>query len=462
MGIKEELRELIEELNRVHTGGLFDGGAWHVADELPDFVTAQNGYQRHFTKKARTALRSIAETVHENDINISSRIEIGNFEKIVKQCVADLHAEGELDIVNLNKPVEAVRKLKDRIEDSLSQMQMEFTHYFPAWTLGMETEHPFELGPVTFMTREQWIDSVDFSQNAINQYLSFPENNARWKDSLKQALRNPADDEDIAGLAEPIYSAIRDCSSVLKITVKGYEINLSRKVGEIVCKSALDSISLLFEGREFFHQQALCNERLQPVRSSSIIETNGYLWLPGSSVGPRIPRLSYPQVHAFLADKSDILEVIGRILNALVDPATSKYPNLSKRWATALDWMAEGRREKNDAVALTKIASSLDVLACGGKFPGILGMLKNFTNCSEDTIVVTGSAPRTLRQVIQDIYDSGRSQILHGTHFDRLKSFEVWNGYAAYFARLALIECAVRLNKFTGVDGDKEFRTMPD
>ena len=461
MKLKEKLKELIEELDRVHPEGFFDGKAWHVADNFPDFVTAQNGYERFFTKKARAALSDIAATTHENDTSISLLIELGSFEKIVKQCIADLHAEDKLDVGNIEGPDGARMNLDDCIKVSLSQMQVEYTHYFPAWTLGMETERPFVLGPVTIMTREQWIDSVDFHQSAIDQYLGLSENNARWKESLKQALRNPMDDVDLTGLAEPVYSTIRDCPSILKITVNGYEKDLSRKVAEITCKSALDAISLLFEGKEFFHQQALCDERLQAVGSNSILETNGYIWIPGSRIGPRFPHLSYARVRDLLADKTTVLEAFGRILNTLVEPATSKHPNLSKRWATALDWMAEGTREKNDAVALAKIATSLDVLACGGKFSGILEMLVHFTKISDDTVVVNGRKPRTLREVVKDIYDNGRSQILHGTHVDRLKSFEAWKGYAAFFARLALMECALRLDKFTGKDDDKEFRKMP-
>ena len=458
MELEERLKELIEELDRIHPEGFFDGQAWHIGDNFPDFVTAQNGHERHFTKKARAALSVIAATIHENDKSISLCIALGNFEKIVKQCVADLHAGGEFDVEVRG----ALKQIKDRSGTSLSQLKMEFTHYFPAWTLGMETERPFILGPVTIMTREQWIEAVDFHQSAIDQYLSLPEENARWKESLKQALENPKDNTNLTGLAEPIYSAIQDCPSVLKITVKGYEKDLSRKVAEIVCKSALDGMSLLFGGTEVIHQQAPCHERLQPVGSDTIVETNGYLWLPGSSIGPRFRHLSYPRVRDHLADKTLFLEIFGRILNALVDPASTKYPNLSKRWATALDWMAEGSREKNDAVALAKIASSLDVLACGGKFSGILDMLTHLTKISDSTVVVNGRKPRTLRQVVKDIYDNGRSQILHGTHVDRLKSFEESKGYAVFFARLALIESALRLDKFTGVDGDKEFRTMPD
>lgn len=191
-------------------------------------------------------------------------------------------------------------------------------------------------------------------------------------------------------------------------------------------------------------------------------KTDGYLWLPGFKSGPRVRHIEYRTVRDLLDKNAKALAAFGRILNAIVDPSTSKHPNLSKRWATALDWMAEGSREANDAVALAKIASSLDVLACVGKFAGILGMLVHLTKVDASTIIVKGRSPRSLQQVVKDIYDSGRSQILHGTHFDRIKSFEVWKSQAAFLARLALIECALRLDKFTGVDGDKAFRTMPD
>lgn len=461
MKLEEKLKELIDELDRIHPEGFFDGKAWAVADDFPHFVNARNGHERWFTKKATAALFVIAEIVYENDSAISRVIELKNFNDLIRRCAADLHAEGILNVSGPGEIAGPRKKLLDYVKESLSQTQMEFTHFFPAWTLGMETERPFALGPVTVMTREQWIDTVEVSRETIDRYLSMPEENAKWKDILKQTLKDSKDDTNIKGLALPIYSAIRDCPSIIKVTVKGYELELSRRVAEIVCKSALDAVSLLFGGKDFFHQQALRDERLQPIESSSMLETDGWLWLPGYSLGPRFHHLDHLRVCDYLADKAAHLNAFGRILSAIVDPASSRHPNLSKRWLTALDWLAEGTRERNDAVALAKIASSLDVLSCGGKFGGILGMLVQLTGISEESIVVKGRSPRTLREVVKDIYDNGRSQILHGTQVDRLKSFEAWRNYAAFLARLALIASAIRLDKFAGPDGDKEFRTMP-
>lgn len=462
MMLKEILKELFSEIDRIHPEGFFDGKAWAVEDNFPNFIVARNGHERYFTKKAISALSTISEILYENDKNISQILELGEFNKIVKQCVADLHVEGGHELNSPTGVSMARKQLLDFVMQKLSKTPLEFTHYFPAWTLGMENEQPFILGPVTIMTREQWIDSVEFHPKLIDRYLDMQEENAKWKDILKKSLKEKAEDASIKGLAMPIYSAIRACPSILKITIKGYEHNLSKKAAEIVCKTALDAISLLFGSREYFHQQALGDERLQPIESSSILETDGHLLLPGYSLGPRFRRLSYPHVHNHLTANTDHLEAIAQIIWAIVDPSTSKHPNLSKRWASALDWMAEGNRERNDAVALAKIATSLDVLACGGKYKGILEMLLHLTGIPGEEIIVKGRHPKKLREIVKDIYDNGRSQILHGTHVDKLISFEAWKGYAATLSRIALLETAVRLNKFTGKDSDKEFRTIPD
>jgi hypothetical protein len=458
MGLIDALKEVIDELDRTHPDGTYDFEASRHDGLLPNFATSQSGYQRHFTKKALAALRSVASTIHSNEPGISSVIELENFENRVRQCITDLHADGQLRTADLEQSRKIV---KAWISGDISSMRKTFTHYFPAWTLGMERDQPFQIGPVKYMTRSQWIDSVQFSDSLQEKYLNQRETNLKWKELLKDALNKTTDGCRIDGLAGALYPAIRDCPSVLKVTIVGYEKDLSRKVAEIVCKSALDSVSLVMGGGDFFHQQVLCNERLQPVRSSSIFETDGHLWLPGSRIGPRFQHQSYDRITSHLSKRAGLVAAIGRILEAAVNPYAFPHPNLSKRWATALDWLAEGSRETNDAVAVAKLGTSLDVLACGGKRAGILGMLKHLTGWSDADVITTGDSPQTLSEVVRDVYDNGRSQILHGTHFDRLKSFTTQRGLGASLARLALIVCADRLTTFAGADGDQEFRSIP-
>lgn len=229
----------------------------------------------------------------------------------------------------------------------------------------------------------------------------------------------------------------------------------------MICKTALDAISLAIGVEESFHQQALGDERLEPVSSNHLMETDGYLWLPGIDLGKRVPYLSYAQVRDAVNKSDEELKAVEPILTALVDTSSHRHPKLAQRWATALDWFGEGNREKSDAVALAKIGTSLDVLSNGGKCGGILEMITNLTGFSSDKEVISGRRPKKLYQVVKDIYDNGRSKILHGTHYDRLLPFAEDRHRAACLTRKALLESAMRLKTYSGDDIDTAFRMMP-
>jgi hypothetical protein len=463
MTLEIELNELIADLDKTHPNGFLQ---WDLLaeSEMLDFVTTQNGSQRYFTKKAWGSLLKLSSVIHANKTDISSKIKEAEFINVFRQSIAELHAGGDFSSPDVDSS-SRVAALTDRLLQDVTLLAKEYTHYLPAWTLGMEAEKSFVLGPVTIMTREQWIDSVDFPESAKTSFLNQSEANFKWKELLKDALSKSGNSSvELHGLAGAVFPAISSCSSVIKITISEYEKTLSQQVARKICKTALDSISLSFGGPEFFHQQTLCDERLQPVISKSLVETHGFLWLPGTKLGQRLPRLSYPQVNAELRLRDHQLEAFQAVLNALVKADSHRHPKLANRWATALDWFGEGCRESNDAVAIAKIATSLDVLACVGKYKGILEMLENLLELSENDVVTSGpglTSSLTLKRLVKDIYDNGRSRILHGTSNDRLQSFSKLRGYAVQITRFALLECVLRLQAYAGEDADKEFRIIP-
>ncbi|WP_315383282.1 hypothetical protein [Microvirgula aerodenitrificans] len=455
MGLTTELKTLVDELDRVHRGA----EPWHEEIGIPDFVTADNGMQRYFTWKAREALRQFSSILHQNRPKSSLKIELEGYEKLARQAVADMHAANKFLGFDESDEGHLVSCLKSLIEERLTNIANEHTHYFPARTLGMESTSPFSLGPVTFLNRIDWINSVDFPQKGKDNFLNQPEANHRWKEILKDALQKPNDDSPIEGLAKTVYRAVAKCPALVKVTVRGYELEFSRKLAKLVAKTALDAISLGLGSSECFLQQALQDERLPPVGSHRLVETKGFLWLPGASLTGRVPSLPSERVKQALSDMNEILPAFAAILEGLVDPANHLHPKLANRWATALDWFGEGNRESSDAIAVAKLGTCLDVLSCGGRYVGILAMVAHLTGMNGESLVIKGSRPRTLAQLVKDIYDQGRSKILHGTHYDRLESFAAVRKQASYLARIALIESAVRLQSFSGADEDKEFRT---
>jgi hypothetical protein len=457
MKLIDSLKELVDELDKVHSNQ-FD---WGSELGMPDFVTASNGFQRHFTQSARKSLKRVAQVLHSNRPQGLVQIEIDNYEKIVRQAVANMHAESEFIDFYDDKNKIAIKKLKAEIESRVESGAKVYTHYFPAWTAGIDRKSPFQIGPISFINRDNWIDMVDFPEQGKQQYLNEPEANSKWKEILKDALKNPNDSTPINGLAASVYGAVEKCPSLIKVKISGYEKEFSRKLARLVCKTALDSISLCIGSKALFQQQALQEERLVPVGSYSIVETDGFLWLPGQSLSDRIPHLSGNMIDKAISDISSAIPALAFILEGIVTPQAHRFPKLSNRWATALDWFGEGCRESSDSIAVAKLGTSLDVLSAGGKYAGIASMVSNLLDIDGSSEVIGGENPLTLNKVIKEIYDDGRSKILHGTYFDRLEAMKVERERAFYFARIALIESAFRLSNYNGEDSDNAFRTIP-
>lgn len=346
----------------------------------------------------------------------------------------------------------------------MDELPKEITHYFPAWTVGVEKSKLFTIGPVTFLSRVDWIDSVDFSEETYNIFNN-PENR-QWKERLRAALNTPQyqNNMPLESFASRVYDAISNCHVLLKVTVTKYEKNFSYKLARIICKAALDAVSLAFrtlayKNHNFFYQQALNDEHLPPICKNTLIETNGFLHVPVTSLKPRVRTFDEDDLKEAIEKRSNLLEAFGKIITGVLNPSMHKHPNLAMRWLTALDWFAEGNREPSDAIAVVKFGICLDVLSGAGQGDGILDMVKNLTGRSETDIVLKREG-RTLKQLIIDIYGKGRSQIAHGNHYDRLKSFETIREYAEYLASIVLSESAMRLQNYSGTDSDKAFQEM--
>lgn len=263
---------------------------------------------------------------------------------------------------------------------------------------------------------------MDFSDEAKPHFRGEPEANACWKELLREVIADPKL-PDPPGLAGEVIDAVRTCPAVLRVEIRGLERHLSRKLGELICKAALDAVSVLLGQRQAFMQQALHVERLPPIGISTLTESDGHLWHTGHSWTDRVQSLARDmRTLEFLKDHLTELGAMAHAVGGLRDPA-HPHPQLASRWATALDWYAEGMRERNDAIALAKIGTCLDVLASGGKLAGILKLLTNLLDVQEDAGFTRGTKKTTLREVVKDIYNSGRSQILHGTRHNRMESF---------------------------------------
>jgi hypothetical protein len=83
-------------------------------------------------------------------------------------------------------------------------------------------------------------------------------------------------------------------------------------------------------------------------------------------------------------------DAVGRALRAFVKCGdTGNAPLSFRRWAEAMYWFGQARREPNEFIALVKLGIALDVLAKGGKAKGILALTRAiFGKSGNDVIAI--------------------------------------------------------------------------
>ncbi|QHG87872.1 hypothetical protein EBN15_13965 [Xanthomonas cucurbitae] len=77
-----------------------------------------------------------------------------------------------------------------------------------------------------------------------------------------------------------------------------------------------------------------------------------------------------------------------------------------------------------------------------------------------DAVVTKWPEPRTLKKWVDNIYEKGRSQILHGNHVDRLKSFAETRQVAQQLCGITLRIALERLSSYDGADEPRAFQSM--
>jgi hypothetical protein len=136
-------------------------------------------------------------------------------------------------------------------------------------------------------------------------------------------------------------------------------------------------------------------------------------FLRGSSV--QMPGLgSKPgALAAKMAAERPFLDAAGRVLEAYVQGRqTGRAPHLVERWANALYWVGEARREASDFMAIVNYGCAADGLSGAG------GNAVDMTNFAEAALNPKGeSTPPgslSIADAVTTVYLEGRNKLAHG------------------------------------------------
>lgn len=445
------LTAVVHELDALHGP---DGFATKLEDYLPNFVVTRAGVERHFTRTAQEGVSALATGLFEARKHFQEAMRVMQFAQLIRTCIADLHADG-LFASTPAKGRGQLKLLEQEVCERLQGVKLPFTHEFPATTLGLEATGPYQVGPVAIKSVSTWLETVTLSESGYKHHGIDPQSN--WKSELLAILQ---DHLEATPHLQTFAEALQGCNAVVSVAVSGLEQTYSREVARMVARTALDGVNLLAgRGRHAFAQQALSDERLQPLRLHSIIVYEREHWV-GAIRSDRAMPVAKAGLQERVFKTGNRFASLCGVVACLRDRRCHPHPQLAMRWAAALEWYAEGCRETSASVAVTKFAAALDVLTCGRKTSGITRMLANLLGRVASDPVFEG-VPDSLAHIVQNIYGDGRSQLLHGNQVDRRVPFDAERGQAQALGAFALVSLLERLATHQGPDSESAFLDMP-
>lgn len=459
MNIKTLLMAINVELLRIYAED-FD-----FSQELsfPDFTTAKNGMTVTFPDKARALISELSDLIYENHKETIKKIDKEKHYQAVKQSIAEIFSEGKLDLLstaeNIGRRVE--KEFKKELKEIISKNILTVTHHIFANTILSETFKEISFGNIKIELFSEWILRSNFS--SIPNKKLYPNEifDSTWKKNLIQKINKKDSGIVLDNFGEKLYGISKDASCVISIEISGYEKTTSRKIAKLISKSSLDFLSLLCGIKQVFLQNTISEGRNIPFTFHPISSIDGLVGHPGMSFTDRVNKIDPNALINLLNESKTFIEAFEFITCGIIDIDTHPHPELCIRWLTALDWYAEAQREETEAIALAKLGISLDTLSNGGKADGIIALMKNLSGMAENGIVKAKPKEINLKDLVYKLYNNGRSRIVHGDFINRLQTYDVEIADAAYLCRFALIECALRLKKYSGEDEPNAFKQMP-
>lgn len=302
--------------------------------------------------------------------------------------------------------VDDYRRALDRFADNA---RSDLDRHIPCHLFDVDQGVPaFSVGPVAFQPRADW----------LTQYVTDPKQLAHIREVESRTatlddLRKRSEGDGGRDLYEArrVLSALRSFSWVATIRMTSHELSHSHRKASIIVGLAIDAIGLRFnveDARRFsktgrqhlFSEERLASSLTGAFVSGSSVQMPGLGAKPGALVAKMSAELPF-------------LAAAGTILRAyLAGRQTGEAPHLVERWANALYWVGEARREASDFMAVVNYGCAADGLSGAG------GNADVMTEFAEASLNPKGkpTTPEALSiaDAVTRVYREGRNKLAHG------------------------------------------------
>ena len=325
------------------------------------------------------------------------------------------------------------RHFKQLIENEINEYYSRHNIYFLSFGCSLfrnPLDSEFTIGPVTFFPVQIWLNKAlndQLIKNTEHQRLTavaFGEN----PDSANESLEEYTE--------QSIYDMLNGSQLVCTVKTEGLAPELARERSLVAARLAQTSIALHWlQPSEVLEGMRLTGDRgtQRIVTITSNLEA-GLGW-HSEIVGLNLVECN--NIASFVGDRRSFYDLAGRMIECWTSSTEySRASDMLRGLSQALYFFWGGCKDDDKLMSIVKFTASLEALAKRPKFSGVMELLKARFNMSEDYLI---TPDKTLKEMVDLIYNRARSRTLHGTNAKILHDWSFVKSNAEIITRHCIV-----------------------
>ncbi|MDQ8756720.1 hypothetical protein RCO27_10820 [Sphingosinicella sp. LHD-64] len=413
---------------------------------FPPGLPLEGGKHLRATDKLLKAAAAYSAIHVASKPDLRLRFKIEEFEQLVCRAFGSVLASLDLDLTD-----EALCSLiKEGVDQYIRDLiekrgeRIEFTagcHLFQPCEV-----YPIRVGPVSFETRDQWVERAlqDHKISAVTARRLRVTWSPRRLSKRKASLDFHAE--------KSVLGAIGPCDIICSVATHGLSAKMIREKALLASRLAMTAIATMWarpsQGLEWMN---LLYDRHLPHRQYVLFAENRYAGSSSSISQMPSGRWTDAELVDEVRRYQTLFDQFGEALFNYVQPARGvTRPTMMNALFLSLWWHHEACRESSDQMATTKFAASMDALVSGQDAQAIMIFIEAQLGFKpKDPMMKDGQSTRA---IINEIYNSRRSRLIHGSSSDFAHDWSSVRSAAESISRLCLVSAADWMRSNSEID----------
>ena len=396
----------IEEVNKPPYLEKFN----NAPNKIPGFISTGEGGSLLVNQTIETNIRKVADWYSNQRPELKGKCTKKEWHAATRAIVGRSYKE-----ISPNDSLEQRgRHFKQLVESKINEYLSRHNTYFQSFGCSLfrqPLDSEYTIGPVTFYPVQIWLNKALNDQLINNtEYqrlssVSFGENSDSANESLEEFRE------------QSIYDMLNGSQQVCTVETEGLAPELARERSLVAARLAQTSIAL---------HRLQPSEVLEGMRLTGDGGTQNIVTItstPEAGLGwhSEIVGLNFFEcnnIASFVGDRRSFYDLAGRMIACWTSSTEySRASDMLRGLSQALYFFGGGCKDDDKLMSIVKFTASLEALAKRKNSSGILELLKARFNMSEDDLI---TPDKTLKQMVDLIYNRARSRTLHGTNADLL------------------------------------------